>query len=86
MDLSNLFDMINALGVEWTCKACNVTSDSKFIIEKGHYHCPACGGSARIGTDTVNWVGKRARWKLGLRKIEGSDDVFNEIKGALPLD
>lgn len=86
MNLGGLYDAINALKVEWTCGSCKVTSDAKFIVEKGHYHCPACGASAKVTFDTDTWVGKRARFNISIRKSNNSDDMFNQIDKILPLD
>lgn len=88
-DLSRLFDTINALGAEWTCNGCGNTSTDKFLREKVrasyHYLCPNCRSRASIKLDG-SWMGLLTRVRVGVEKMQNSDEDRNTVNGLLPID
>lgn len=88
-DLARLFDTINALHAEWTCGACGETMTDNFLKEKVkatyHYLCPKCSRRADVKLDG-SWVGKECRLRIGIEKMEGSDNERNTIAAVLPRD
>ena len=87
--LAKLFETINALKSEWTCSNCSTTSTDNFLKEKvkGAYHflCPHCSRRADVKLDG-SWVGKECRLRLGIEKMDGSDNERNTIAAVLPRD
>jgi hypothetical protein len=88
-DLSRLFNTINALHTEWTCKGCDTTSTKNFLKEKvnGSYHylCPSCSRRADVAIDG-SWVGLQCKLRIDIDKQEGSDNESNTIVAVLPRD
>jgi hypothetical protein len=79
-----LCDYINALGVEWDCKACGQSTTKKFVMEKGHYFCPNCGKAAMFDFDPDLWSGKRALIQVDIGKDNKGEDR-NEVGKVRPL-
>lgn len=88
-DLSRLFDTINALKIEWTCGSCGEATTDNFLKEKVkgtyHYLCPKCSRRADIKLDG-SWVGKECRLRIGVEKMQGSDNERNTVDAVLPRD
>ena len=90
MPLFLLCNFLDATGTAWECLNChNGEQGRHFYIGKGpnedgldygQYVCPDCK-AADFTYDTANFNGARCVIKVGSRKNEGTDRVFNEIQG-----
>lgn len=85
--------LLECLKVSWSCAHCGVGGARDFLhgtgengIEKGSIVCPDCKQPMMVEVDTDEIVGSRCKIAVDVRKNDGDDREFNEVKGYAPLD
>lgn len=100
MPLGNYCAFLQYTGVPWTCLRCNhrhtdvggFTIADKVLksehpdLKIGSYYCSKClNPDPRINADTDDFMGARCGLSIGSEKKEGTDQIFNKIKGYTKL-
>lgn len=85
VNVDKLCRYLNALGVEYLCKNCGVTSNKDFIIEKGELFAPCCASKPNIEFDPDLWVNKRAKIRLSVGKMGNSEEPINNVQRVMKL-
>lgn len=97
MPLFRLCNFLDATGTPWGCTACNSPEEGRRFhigtgpegdgLVKGKYYCPDCKTpELKITYDTDNFLSQRARIKVTIGSISGSDREKNEIDGYMPYE
>lgn len=88
-DISRLLETGSALRAEYRCRQCGETTTAPLAKEKVkgayNYLCPKCGKRAVIEY-TGSWTGLRCRLRIGVEKMQNSDEDRNVIAAVLPAD
>ena len=88
-NLSRLFDTINALGAEWRCTDCGMTTTKRFTKEKVkgefQYFYPNCGKRASVECNG-SWVGLPCRIEVNVEKMENSENERNNVVRLFPRE
>lgn len=100
MPLGQYCSFLHYTGVPWTCLDCDTRHSDRhsFLIavkedkarksnlKIGSFYCKACEAPLpRISVDTDDFLGARCAISIGSEKQEGTDKVFNKVRGYTDL-
>jgi len=90
-NIGRVLDQIIATKIPWdhtesNCGSVDITASPVRDMKRNAYFCPECSNQIKaIAYDPDHFLHKMVKVDVGVRKQQGSDKEFNDVKAVLPL-